>query len=326
MSRSQGYISGDDVFVDQEVRQLIDSLEGVSNWKDQQKTLETWTKDQRVDLLVDTARSLSEQAGADAPIAFRAIRDNSIRALALMPGKASASATLEFARDGRERRLASMVAFAQPVEVIEGLVSRSRPQDEEFLACLVQEAVTRHGLLDGRPIISFWSTLSRSSHPLTWLPLRLANAEGQLPLRRYAPFGESFGMPFGPEHRKDGDLPPEDDVIAPSISSTGDMAFDMEGALAAVRDWRYASNGQVACRAFGLDPTASRPLGQSLVRLDLECLAGSPPPVVRDLLVDEAFRLLFAAAASGGAYTPAHSQRVDGCSRGAAPAPSAGAS
>lgn len=290
------------MLVHPEVKQLIDSLQDVSNWKQQQETLESWMKDDRVGLLLETARGLEDLGGKDAPSAFRAIRQNSIRALALMPGEASAVAAREFARDGNERRLASWMASAQSIDVIGSLVESGGPEDVEFLACLVQEAVTRHGRLESEPITAFWSALAGSGHPLSWLPLALSDAESNLSLRHYALFGESFGLPFGPEYREEEDIPESTDVIAPTVTLGTRCAIDTEGVFAAVRDWRDASNGKLECKAYQLDPTAVSSLAESLLALDLECLAGAPSVLVKERPPEEAFGILFAAASSGGAY------------------------
>jgi hypothetical protein len=187
--------------------------------------------------------------------------------------------------------------------VIAGLFAAREPHDEEFLLCLVQEAVARHGTLDREPFLSLWSAAAEAGHPLTWLPLRLMDVEIDLPLRHYSLTGQSFSLPFGPELRAEELRPAAASVLAPRVSSTEPVAVDVRAASSVIRAWHEASNGKFECRGFRLHPTETSPLGESLVALDLACLAGAQAPTVHELETEHAFRILFGAASTGGAYT-----------------------
>jgi hypothetical protein len=69
--------------------------------------------------------------------------DPGARAFALTPGLESATAACQLARSADARELASIAAFAQPVEVCAELVARREASADEFLACLAQELVLR---------------------------------------------------------------------------------------------------------------------------------------------------------------------------------------
>jgi hypothetical protein len=285
------------------VRSFVDGLGDTSRWKEHQDQVNAWVASGETELLLEAIEELDARGGESRGDPLSSMRTSVVRGLALVPGEASASAALHMARAKDHREIASILAFAQPLDAIAALVERRRAEHVEALACLVQECVLRHGRLEGEPYASFWTELDAVGHPLAWLPLRTFEPERSLSLSGHAAFGASFPIPFGPSSgRTSGDPVGTDDVVAPAIVADEQALLDAEAALGCVVAWKDRSNGTIGCWAFALDPGRPTSLAGSLEGLGLDCLAGAPPPAVGDQAVDRAFDVLFAAASSGGAY------------------------
>jgi hypothetical protein len=154
------------------------------------------------------------------------------------------------------------------------------------------------------PPIAHW-TASRhwSHHPLRRLPLGLAAVEEDVPLPSYGVNGSSYDMPYGtPEGRelKTGLRLP----VPPATETTAEPDATLIGS--AVANWAEESNGRIEARTF----TFAEPLDEgaapgALASLGLNCLAGvgkRKPLTVYAVPAARAWRVLFAAASTGGAY------------------------
>ena len=174
----------------------------------------------------------------------------------------------------------------------------------DFLGCLAQEMVLRHGEVSDPGALDVASRLRAAGHPLAVLPLFLLNPERQLTLPSYHFRGGSAALPFGP-YRPSATpgstahpLPvPAEDVTDASVSQLIDAAVD---------GWVAHSRGRAEARVFrfGAVVTPAMLAGASLAALPLQALAGAAAPEIaaREATSAGVFEILFAAASRGGAY------------------------
>ncbi|WP_035804256.1 DUF6183 family protein [Kitasatospora mediocidica] len=175
---------------------------------------------------------------------------------------------------------------------------------EELRACLVHELVLRGVDVQDTPGITGWATSPHwSHHPLRWLPLALSDLEGTAVLPSHSIRGSSHSLPYG--RPKSGELAVIADARVPSAEETTTQAAATAMAKA-VANWAEESNGRIEARVFGLaEPLDAESVPTALLTLGLECLheAGrTTPPSVAVLPPAQAWEVLFAAAATGGAY------------------------
>lgn len=241
-----------------------------------------------------------------------AVLEHVERALALTPGAEFAALSVRLAsqenpgeggpaaeenpEDGgaRIRRVAALLASAQPPAHLLPLFEEYERAPELF-ACLTQELVLRHPYIGqegaARRVAAH---LADANHPLAVLPLALLDFEDALDLPSYSVRGASHAMPFGPDERsgfprRPGHRMPAVELLAPALLA------------AAVENWVRDSNGRVEARAFRLAMPAE--LDADLLEgLGLACLDGEGELSVRTATPSEVMRVLFAAAAHGGAY------------------------
>ncbi|MET8544873.1 DUF6183 family protein [Kitasatospora sp. NPDC004799] len=237
---------------------------------------------------------------------FSGVLDRLLRLLAGTAGAENAAqalrlvATAEVTSRELDRSTASLLASGQePADLAAAFTGRA---SEELRACLVHELVLRGVAVAELPRISAWATSPHwRHHPLGWLPLTASAMEARADLPSYGPVVSSHAMPFGvlEGHRAA--------VVAgarvPSAREATTPAADAAMATA-VAGWLEESNGRVEARVFDFgEPLAAEAVPNALLALGLDCLGG----VGRSWSVDAgppalAWRVLFAAASTGGAY------------------------
>ncbi|MFF4795620.1 DUF6183 family protein [Streptomyces sp. NPDC001276] len=175
---------------------------------------------------------------------------------------------------------------------------------EELRACLVQELVLRGVTIVESPAIEAWATSPHwRHHPLAWLPLELFAIEEAPPLPSYSVGGSSYSMPYGPQ---DGPGVTLGSVThLPQVTDTTTEEFS-KAAAAAVANWAEESNGRSEAGTYDLgESVETEALAGLLVTLGLECLNGVGPRkrlALSSCRPEHAWRMLFAAASTGGAY------------------------
>jgi hypothetical protein len=239
---------------------------------------------------------------------YRSVFDHLLRLLATTAGPENVAqalrlvSSIEVGTRKRDRYTASLLASSH--EGADLAAAFTGHASEELRVCLVHELVLRGVVVEETPGIAGWATSPHwSHHPLGWLPLTLSKMEGSADLPRYSVRGSSHSMPYGPSEGR------ELAVIAgarvPSAEETTTQATATAMAKA-VANWAEESNGRIEARVF----KHSKPLDASsvpaaLLPLGLECLHGVGKKAVMSVSVRppaQAWRVLFAAASSGGAY------------------------
>ena len=213
--------------------------------------------------------------------------------------------------DQRSRGLAPLLASAQSTSVLLDLIEAHRQNQAytEFICILVQEMVLRGIRCDEIPlIVDFFDQMRRVDHPLAWLPLRLLEIENGLPLSSYTVAVTYFASAHieGPDSAEE-EAPsyPGEGLRVALVESTTD--FERDRILAVVDPW---SNARLEARTFTFDHSIAswHVSGSLLLSMNLACLKGVN---ILDIFLgprsrQNAFRLLFAAASSGGAYENGH--------------------
>ncbi|MFF2350601.1 DUF6183 family protein [Kitasatospora sp. NPDC058115] len=175
---------------------------------------------------------------------------------------------------------------------------------EELRACLVQELVLRGVVVEDTPGIAGWVTSPHwSQHPLGRLPLTLSEVEAHADLPSYSVRGSGHSMPYGPSMNREPAV--ITDVRVPSAQEATTPAT-AEAMGAAVANWAEESNGCIEARVFDLaEPLDPESVPTVLLALGLECLHGAGKEAPLSVTVRtpaQAWRVLFAAASTGGAY------------------------
>ncbi|MFF9898401.1 DUF6183 family protein [Streptomyces longispororuber] len=242
---------------------------------------------------------------------YSSVLDHVLRSLAVTPGPGNVAQALRLisSADGagaaaREfsRYAASLLASGQPAEDLSVVFTGKAP--EELRACLVHELVLRGVDVERVPGIAGWATSPHwRHHPLGTLPLTLSELEGASDLLSYSARGSSHPMPYGPSRDRRAKVAAA--AHAPSAEdTTTPAAAGLIGA--AVADWVEKSNGRVEARVFGLAaPLEAVSVPGALPALGLECLRGAGRKTAVTVAAcppDQAWRVLFAAASTGGAY------------------------
>ncbi|MEU2651342.1 DUF6183 family protein [Streptomyces albidoflavus] len=243
------------------------------------------------------------------PWQYRSVFDHLLRLLATTagPGNVAGAVRLvsspEAADRKRDRYAASLLASCRRQEEL--AVAFSGHASEELRACLVHELVLRGVAVDEEPGIARWAMSPHwRYHPLGWLPLTLSGMEDGADLPSYSLGGSSHTMPYGPlearPYRQTGGarIPSAAEVTTPQRAA---------GLSSAVANWAEESNGVIEARVFEFaGPLDAGAVPAALLTLGLESLAGAGrkkaalsvaacPPA-------QAWRVLFAAASTGGAY------------------------
>ncbi|MFF3330552.1 DUF6183 family protein [Streptomyces sp. NPDC002888] len=254
--------------------------------------------------------------GAERVWQYGSVFDHLLRLLTTTPGAENVRQALRLiavaGTDNRnlERSAASMLASGQAAQDLAvvfagGGSGPAAGASEELRACLVHELVLRGVAVADTPEFARWAMSPHwRFHPLAWLPLVASPVEANAGLPHYSVNGSSYGMPYGTP--KGG--VPVGDARAPVPSAVETTPRERETRMAeAVANWTTESNGRSEACTFEL----SEPLGPgavpgTLATLGLECLIGLEG--VNGLTVKASsaagvWRVLFAAASTGGAYS-----------------------
>lgn len=221
--------------------------------------------------------------------------ENATQALRLVSSPAVADRKLD-------RCAASLLASSQ--EATDLSVAFTGHAPEELRACLVHELFLRGVDVEETPAIAAWATSPHwSHHPLAWLPMRLSDIEGAVDLPSYSTRGSSHSTPYGPSKSRESAVIAGAAVPSVEDATTAAVATAMATAVA---NWAEESNGRVEARVFDLAaPLDSALVPNALLALGLECLHGVGKKAALSVAVQsaaQAWRVLFAAASTGGAY------------------------
>ncbi|KOT35917.1 hypothetical protein ADK41_23645 [Streptomyces caelestis] len=268
-----------------------------------------------VAFVADLGIALADRYGSSAARIwqYRSVFDRLLRLLTMAPGPGHAEQAVRLVSaaspDNRKlvRYAASLLAEGQTPHdltfVFAGGSSRAAAS-EELRACLVHEMVLRGVMIAESPAIEAWATSPHwRHHPLAWMPLELSVIEEKPPLPSYSVGGGSYSMPYGPQ---DGPGVTLGSVThLPQVTDTTTEEFS-EAAAAAVANWTEESNGRSEAGMYDLaEPVEPEGLPDLLVTLGLECLSRVSPRkrlALSSCRAEHAWRMLFAAASTGGAY------------------------
>ncbi|MFJ3743297.1 DUF6183 family protein [Streptomyces albidoflavus] len=258
----------------------------------------------------DLGVALARAYGRAEPLwQYRSLFGHLLRLLATTAGPENLTEALrlvsspEAADRRRDRHVASLLASCRRPEEL--AVVFSGHASEELRACLVHELVLRGVAVDEEPGIARWARSPHwRYHPLGWLPLTRSSMEDGADLPGYSLRGSSHAMPYGPSegvpYRGTGGarVPSAAEVTTPQLAAT---------LSSAVANWAEESNGVVEARVFDLaGPPADEAVPATLLTLGLESLAGAGRKKaalsVAACPPGQAWRVLFAAASTGGAY------------------------
>ncbi|MFE9181420.1 DUF6183 family protein [Streptomyces sp. NPDC007126] len=265
--------------------------------------------------VADLGIALADRYGSSAAQVwqYRSVFDRLLRLLTTSAGQEHVEQALRLvaAASPGNRKLAryaaSLLADGQTAKDL-GLAfaggSSRAAASEELRACLVQELVLRGVAMADSPAIEVWATSPHwRHHPLAWLPLELSVIEEAPPLPSYSVGGSSHSMPYGPQ---DGPgVVPGSVTPSPHVTETTTEEFS-EAAAAAVANWVEESNGRIEAGTYeSAEPVETEILPRLLAALGLECLSGLGPRkrfALSTCRPEDAWRMLFAAASTGGAY------------------------
>ncbi|WP_024761463.1 DUF6183 family protein [Streptomyces exfoliatus] len=239
---------------------------------------------------------------------YGSVFDHLLRLLATNPGPGNVGQALRLvsstgaAHRKLDRYTASLLASGHPAEELAAAFTGHA--SEELRGCLVHELVLRGVVVTETPGIAGWATSPHwKHHPLGWLPLALSDVEGQPDLPSYSTRGSSHSMPYGPP--ENGRVAAERAAYVPPVEETTTPAV-AKGISSAVANWAEESNGRIEARVFGLAaPLDAESVPSALLAPGLQCLKGAGKKTAFSVVAcppDQAWRVLFAAASSGGAY------------------------
>ena len=255
------------------------------------------------DLAIALAKAYDEQMWQ-----YRSVSDYLLRLLATTAGQQNITQAL--------RLVASMPAGGKNLApYTASLLAASHPPDdlavaftgepaEELRACLVQELVLRGSAVTETRIAEWATSPHRQEHALGWLPLALSDVEERPSLPSYSTRGGSHSIPHGPVGT--GDMATVDGA-AGGLSSQETTTDATASAMAeAVANWAEESNGRIEARVFDLaEPLDADSVPNALLTLGLACLDGVGETAVLSASAcgpTRVWRLLYAAASTGGAY------------------------
>ncbi|UQA97531.1 DUF6183 family protein [Streptomyces halobius] len=240
---------------------------------------------------------------------YRSVFGSLLQLLTTTPGRENiAQAVRLIIATGTRKQIraaASQLASEQPPQLLAAVFAESAPSAEpmvELRACLVQELVLRGAEVAELPEVARWvSSVEWARHSLAWLPLSRLETEGEPGLPRYHARGASWPLPSGrAEAHGEPAVEPIAHVHAVKRTTTKSA---VEAISAAVTNWSQESNGRIAAATFALaEPVTIDAVPGILAALDEECLDGLAPSAVAPCSAAQAWRLLFSAASTGGAY------------------------
>lgn len=254
--------------------------------------------------------------GSESVWRYRSVFDRLLRLLAVTPGPdnlVQALRLIAVAHSGGrdlERYAASQLAAGHsPTDLAAVVFGGGAPAggaSEELRACLVHELVLRAIAVPELPQVAKWATSPHwRHHPLSWLPLELFEVEQERDLPAYnARGGSGHAVPYGPSNVRGEAARPGEPGVPTGAEVTTDAI--VASISSAVENWTQGSNGRIEARVFEFAEAISvAAVPAILPAIGLECLgdrkakdafsAASSTPA-------GAWRVLFAAAASGGAY------------------------
>ncbi len=237
-----------------------------------------------------------------------------LRLLATTPGRHHVEQTLRAlvapaqSDQKRVRFFASVLAASQtPEDLSPVFTGGGSGASEELRACLVHELALRQTPIDAIPAIRRWAGSTHwRHHPLGLLPPKLAAFEKDPALPQYSARRSVVATPFLSDSKAEtvggaSHVPAATEVTVEAFSAN---------VATAVQNWVEDSNGRVEARAFDLAaPVEPDALPELLRTLGLESLrdtGGQPAFPLARITAVQAWRLLFAAASSGGAYNSGH--------------------
>ena len=302
--------------VDQ-VEQILATLPELTNLSGVWEMLDRRSAAGDAAFLAELGIALDERYGstADQVRQYRSVFDHLLRLLTITPGQKNIEQALRLvsaAGSGgrrRDRYVASLLASAHPPKDLAVVFAGGGARGdalEELRACLVHEMVLRGVAVTKARRIAPWASSSHwRHHPLGWLPLSPSGMEQAPAMPHYSVRGSSCSLPFGPSEGHDLPLDPAFTARVPAARET--TTPSMASAMAvAVANWADESNGRIEARVFDLaEPVDAQVFPDMLAAVGLECLSGlsrrsrfsifSCPPA-------QPWRVLFAAASTGGAY------------------------
>lgn len=256
----------------------------------------------------DLGIALSERYGSAAEEVwqYRSVLDRLVQMLATTEGPGNAVQAVRLVSSTGigtprlDRYLASMLASGHRAEDLAAVFAGGA--SDELCACLIQELVLRDVVVAETPGIADWTASPQwSRHALGRLPLTLSDVEEHRDLPHYGSHGSSHQVPYGPS--KDRDLAVTAGTRVPPAE---EMTTQAAAALMAraVANWAEESNGCIEARVFDFaEPLDTESVPDALLTLGLECLNGAGDEFsVAACPPSHAWRLLFAAASTGGAY------------------------
>ncbi|MEU3383570.1 DUF6183 family protein [Streptomyces albidoflavus] len=258
----------------------------------------------------DLGVALAREYGHAEPLwQYRSVFDHLLRLLATTAGPGNVTEALrlvsspEAAGRKRDRYAASLLASCRRPEEL--AVAFSGHASEELRACLVHELALRGVAVDEEPGIARWATSPHwRYHPLGWLPLTLSGMEGGADLPSYSLSVSSHSMPYGPSDGR-----PYGQTGGARVPSAAEVTTPQSAAAlsSAVADWAEESNGLFEARVYDLaGPLDAGAVPAALLTLGLESLAGAGRKKaalsVTACSPAQAWRVLFVAASTGGAY------------------------
>jgi hypothetical protein len=292
------------------IQKIVTELPGLKSVTDVWKVADRRLAQGDAAFVADLGIALAGAYGSEPrPIwQYGSVFDHLLRLLATDPGPGNVRQALrlvsstEAAHRELDRYTASLLASSHPAEELAEAFTGNA--SEELRACLVHELVLRGAAVTETPGIAGWAASPHwRHHPLGWLPLALSDVEGQPDLPSYSARGSSHAMPYGPSAHRG--MWVDAGAHVPSVEeTTTEAAAEVIGT--AVANWAEESNGRIEARVFDLAAVPKAEVVPSvLLGLDLECLKGAGKETAFSVAAcrpDQAWRVLFAAASTGGAY------------------------
>ncbi len=239
---------------------------------------------------------------------YRSVFDHLLRLLATTRGSGNVAQALRMVSCPRaadrklDRYTASLLASGHEAEdLAPAFTGRA---SEELRACLVHELVLRGVVVEETPGIAGWASSRHwSHHPLRQLPLTLSDMERGADLPGYGVRGRSHSMPYDSSAGRGPAV--SGGARVPSVTETTTRAA-AEAMGRAVANWAEDSNGRIEARVFTMaEPLEPASVPKALPTLGLDCLRGAGKKTAVSVTVRpvaEVWRVLFAAASTGGAY------------------------
>jgi hypothetical protein len=296
------------------VEELVESLPGLKSvtgvWEAAQRRL----RDGDAVFLGDLGVALVRRFGTDDTVwQYRSVFDQLLRLLAVTAGSRNVAQALRLiaaarsAGRGLDRYGASLLAAGQSSTDLTSVFAGggSASASEELRACLVHELVLRGVAVSELPGVARWAASPHwRHHPLGWLPLELSVIEESRGLPDYGVRGSSHALPFGPLSRQGEPVSAD----GPGLTGATEVTTDAVAAsiASAVMNWTEGSNGRIEARVFDLAHRIdAEAVPDALLTIGLACLDGRKSTSafsVSACTVAQTWRVLFAAASTGGAY------------------------